>query len=100
MRRCEYIERKTPSKNILKFLKHFSSRSHPKLFFGTTLYIDITYHKNLKIIVEIKNKKFDVVKMTFPIIKFLNLVKQILDKNLIFVVVVFSLGKQINLNIV
>ena len=34
MRRCEYIERKTPSKNILEFYKHFSSRSHHKLFFG------------------------------------------------------------------
>ena len=33
MRRCEYIERKTQSKNILEFLNHFSSRSH-KLFFG------------------------------------------------------------------
>jgi hypothetical protein len=28
------IERKTPSKNILEFLQHFSSRSHHKLFFG------------------------------------------------------------------
>ena len=27
LRRCEYIERKTPSKNILEFLKQFSSRS-------------------------------------------------------------------------
>ena len=34
MRRCEYIEKKTPTKNILKFLKHFSSRSHHKLYFG------------------------------------------------------------------
>ena len=34
LRRCEQIERKTPSKNILEFLKHFSSRSHHKLFFG------------------------------------------------------------------
>ena len=34
LRRCEYIERKTPSKNILEFLQHFSSRSHHKLFFG------------------------------------------------------------------
>ena len=33
MTRCEYIERKTPSKNILEFLKHFSSRSLHKLFF-------------------------------------------------------------------
>ena len=32
MRRCEYIERKTPSKNILEFLKHLSSRSHHKFF--------------------------------------------------------------------
>ena len=32
--RCEYIEKKTPLKNILEFLKHFSSRSHHKLFFG------------------------------------------------------------------
>ena len=32
--RCEYIERKTPSKIILEFLKHFSSRSHHKLYFG------------------------------------------------------------------
>ena len=32
LRRCKYKERKTPSKNILKFLKHFSSRSHHKLF--------------------------------------------------------------------
>ena len=29
-----YIERKTPSKNILEFHKHFSSRLHHKLFFG------------------------------------------------------------------
>ena len=35
MRRCEYIERKTTLKNILEFLKHFSSRSHHKLFFET-----------------------------------------------------------------
>ena len=35
LRRCEYIERKTPSKNILEFHKHFSSRSHHKLFFGS-----------------------------------------------------------------
>ena len=34
MRRCEYMERKTPSKNILEFHKHFSSRSYHKLFFG------------------------------------------------------------------
>ena len=34
MRRCEYIERKTPIKNMLEFHKHFSSRSHHKLFFG------------------------------------------------------------------
>ena len=34
MRRCEYRERKTPSKNISEFLKPFSSRSHFKLFFG------------------------------------------------------------------
>ena len=32
--RCEYIERNTPSKNILEFLKHFSSRSHIINFFG------------------------------------------------------------------
>ena len=34
MRRCEYIERKTPSKDIFEFHKQFSSRSHHKLFFG------------------------------------------------------------------
>ena len=27
---CEYKERKTPSKSILEFLRHFSSRSHYK----------------------------------------------------------------------
>ena len=43
MRRCEYIKRKTPSKNILEFLKHFPSRSHHKLFFWTTLYISCIY---------------------------------------------------------
>ena len=32
LRRCEYIARKTPSKNTLKFLKHFSYRSIHKLF--------------------------------------------------------------------
>ena len=32
LRICEYIERKTPSKNILEFHKQFSSRSHHKLF--------------------------------------------------------------------
>ena len=31
---CENIERKIPSKSILEFLKHFSSSSHHKLFFG------------------------------------------------------------------
>ena len=30
--RCAYIERKTPSKNILEFLKHFSTRSHHEFF--------------------------------------------------------------------
>ena len=39
LRRREYIERKTPAKNILEFLKHFSFRSHHKPFFWTTLYI-------------------------------------------------------------
>ena len=34
LRRCEYIERKTPSKNIVEFLKHFSSRKYHKLFLG------------------------------------------------------------------
>ena len=41
MKRCEYVERKTPSKNILEFLKHSSSRSHHMLFFLTTLYKNI-----------------------------------------------------------
>ena len=36
--RCEYIERKTPSKNILEFTKHFSSRSHIKLFLDHPVY--------------------------------------------------------------
>ena len=34
MRRYEYRERKTPSKNILEFIQHFSSRSHHELVFG------------------------------------------------------------------
>ena len=38
MRRCEYIERKAPPKNILEFIKHFSSRSIHKLFFDHPLY--------------------------------------------------------------
>jgi len=33
LRRCEYVERGTPSKNILEFLENFSSRSYHKLFF-------------------------------------------------------------------
>ena len=39
LRRCEYIEKETPSKNILEFHKPFSSRSHHKLFFGHPVYI-------------------------------------------------------------
>ena len=38
MRRCEYIERKTPSENILEFLKHFPYRSHHKLFLDHPVY--------------------------------------------------------------
>ena len=34
MRRCKYTERNTHSKNISEFPRHFSSRSHHKLFFG------------------------------------------------------------------
>ena len=34
MIRCEYRYRRTQSKNILEFLKHFSSRPIHKLFFG------------------------------------------------------------------
>ena len=36
LRRCEYMQRKTPSKRILEFLKHFSSGSIHKLFCLTT----------------------------------------------------------------
>ena len=44
MRRCEYIERKTPSKEIIEFLKHFSSRSHHKLFFGPPCILVFSYY--------------------------------------------------------
>ena len=42
LRRYEYIERKTPSKCILEFLKHFSSRSHHKLFLDHPVYVCYT----------------------------------------------------------
>ena len=33
LRRCEYMYREKLHQKILEFLKHFSSRSHHKLFF-------------------------------------------------------------------
>ena len=46
MRRCEYIERKNPSKNILEFLEHFSSGSHHKPFWNNPVYVHKTNTKN------------------------------------------------------
>ena len=51
--RCEYIERKTPSKNILEFPKHFSSRSHHKLFIGPPcIYIKLNKNSHCVILKE------------------------------------------------
>ena len=46
LRRCEYIERKTPTKNILKFLKNFYS-SHHKLFFGPPCTVNTSEYWNI-----------------------------------------------------
>ena len=59
MRRWEYIERKTPSKNILEFLKHFSSRSQHKLFFWPPCILKVRY--SCVLIVEWYKKYFFVL---------------------------------------
>ena len=43
LRKYEHRYRKTPSKNVLKFLKHFSSRPIHKILFGPPCIICINF---------------------------------------------------------
>ena len=82
MTRCEYIERKTPSKDILEFLKHFSSRSHHKLYFGPPYTYKDLFISNKGRKIMYKNTKFMMnIKIkcrtnTFKFIHYINLLFQ------------------------